>query len=174
LIEEPKRLLLCSGPVVMEGFKTLDVNPDYKTHYCAYIPPLPRVVINVQWDEIYLIHGIEHFYYWEALELIRNIYDALAPGGFAVFEQPNLKVTAEIFLGLREPVTEDPKASGINAIYGDPVYGNPYMSHRWGWTPDALRQALVDVGFEPAKIKIGLGLSRSFSQERDFRIEATK
>jgi hypothetical protein len=171
---EPKRLLLCSGPAILEGFKTLDVNPDYKTDYCAYLPPLPKEVIAVQWDEIYLIHGIEHFYYWEATELIRNIYEALVPGGFAVFEQPNIKIAAEVFLGLREPMTEQPEASGINALYGDPSYGNPYMSHRWGWTPDSLRKALVDGGFQPSNVRIGNGLSRPFAGIRDFRIEATK
>ena len=33
------------------------------------------------WDMIALIHGIEHFYSWEAPELLRQCWEILTPGG---------------------------------------------------------------------------------------------
>jgi hypothetical protein len=89
-------------------------------------------------------------------------------------EQPNLKVAAEVFLGIRPSMTTDPANSGIAAIYGDQKYYNPLMGHKWGWTPESLVDALYASGFPKGKIKIGEGLSRPFAKGRDFRIEATK
>lgn len=170
-----ERLILCSGPYVCEGFKTLDANPEFKPDYCVLLPPLPREMRNGRWDEIYLIHGIEHFAIWEAVELLPQIHEALVPGGLLVLEQPNLEVAAKVFLGLMPPMTADPLASGIKAIYGDPRFGNPLMGHKWGWTPSSLTGALIDAGFSSERIKVGEALSRKgFADGRDFRIEATK
>jgi hypothetical protein len=172
--EDKKKLVLCSGPYAYKGFRTLDANPDFKPDYCAYLPPMPRELRDGTWDEIYLIHGIEHFHRWEAKELLSQIKEALVDGGLLVMEQPNLKVIAEVFLGLREPMTEPPELSGIDAIFGDSKYENPLMAHKWGWTPDSLTKCLIQCGFEKNQIKIGEALSRSFIKGRDFRVEATK
>ena len=170
----PERLILCAGPYIYEGFKTLDANPDYKPDYCAVLPPLPRELRDGRCQEIYLIHGIDHFYKWEAMELMAQVHEALSDGGILVMEQPNLTVVAEVMLGIREPMTENKELSGIMAIYGDPGYGNPWMCHRWGWTPDSLTSALLQCGFLPEKIKVCRAMSRPFAEGRDFRVEAKK
>jgi len=136
MIATGEKLILCSGPGKAEGFQTLDANPAFEPDYCVSLPPFPRELRNGQWWEIYLIHGIEHFYLWEAEELIPQLYEALAPGGMLIMEQPNLDVIARVLLGQMEAMTPDKEASGIKAIYGDPKYGNPYMAHKWGWTPE--------------------------------------
>ena len=168
------RLMLCAGPYVYEDCKTLDANPEYRPDYCETLPPLPHYLRTGEWEEIYLIHGIEHFYLWEARELVTGCYEALAPGGILVLEQPDLMVTASVMLGLQEPMTTDPLASGINAIYGDPVYENPLMCHKWGWTPTTLTQLLTECGFAANNVKTRRALSRPFAEGRDFRIEAKK
>jgi hypothetical protein len=166
------RLILCSGPYRYYGAKTLDANPDYQPDYCAVLPPLPRELRQGQWDEIYLFHGIEHFYVWEVPELLSQIHEALAVDGTLIMEQPNVEVAAKVMLGVLPPMTEKPEASGVNAIYGDPAHQNPWMTHKWGWTPETLRDACVTAGF--SVVKAGRALSRPFAEGRDFRIEATK
>ncbi len=174
MIAALERLILCAGPFREPECKTLDANPDYKPDYCALLPPIPRELRHGQWDEVYLIHGIEHFYQWEGVELIRNIYECLKPGGFVVLEQPNIEVCARVMLGLMESPTRDPRSSGINGIYGDPKHENPWMCHKWGWTPDTLRYAAMEGGFNADRIKTGPALSRPFAKHRDFRLEAVK
>jgi SAM-dependent methyltransferase len=170
-----ERLILCAGPYIYEGFKTLDANSDYKPDFCAVLPPLPRELRDGRWDEIYLIHGIEHFHVWEARELIKQIHEALAPGGLMVLEQPNIEIAAKVMLGLMESMTpHDPAGSGMNAIYGDPRYENPWMSHKWGWTPTTLKTLVAECGFPEDQIKVGKSLSRVIAIGRDFRLEATK
>ena len=168
------KLLLCSGPFSIDGFKTLDANPEFHPDYCAVLPPLPREVREGQWSEIYLIHGIEHFYIWEVPELLTQIHEALCDGGTIIMEQPNLEVCAKVLLGLIPPMTPKPLASGIQAIYGDPQYGNPFMAHKWGWTPESLTETMIACGFDRSRVKTGKALSRTFAGERDFRLEATK
>lgn len=169
-----EKLILCSGPYVYSGFKTLDCNPDYQPDFCVVLPPFPRELRHGRWSEIYLIHGIEHFYRWEAEELIPQLYEALAPDGLLVLEQPNIEVAMKVALGLMESPTVKPEASGMQAIYGDPGYENPWMCHKWGWTPATLTTLVVQSGFNPSRIRTGQGLSRSFAGPRDFRLEAIK
>jgi hypothetical protein len=176
-VKNTSKLVLCAGPYDYgEGYTTLDVTEDCYPDYLAHLPPIPKELMTGEWKEIYLIHGIEHFHHWDALELIKNIYDALAPGGFAVFEQPNFKVCAEVYLGLRGPIIKDEPAeiSGIRGIFGDHTSGNPYLNHLWGWVPETLKEAIVSCGFSEEKVKVGKALSRPFIVDRDFRIEATK
>ncbi len=172
MVATGEKLILCAGPFHPEGFKTLDCNPAFEPDYLVTLPPFPRELRDGRWDEIYLIHGIEHFYLWEAEELISQVYEALAPGGLFIMEQPNVKVCAEVMLGLRPPMTDNVENSGLGGIYGDPSYGNPYMGHKWGWTPDTLAAMTTKCGFN--KVKTGPALSRTFAGERDFRLEATK
>ena len=169
------RLILCAGPYAYgDEFKTLDANPEYRPDYCETLPPLPRHLRTGEWEEIYLIHGIEHFHPWEARELLTQIYEALAPDGTLILEQPDISIAARVMLGQMEPMTAEPEASGINAIFGDPRYENPLMSHKWGWTPETLTNLLVECGFSLDRIKSCRAMSRPFAEGRDFRIEAKK
>ena len=172
MIATGEKLILCAGPYRYEGCKTLDANPDYKPDYCAALPPIPRELRDGHWSEIFLIHGIEHFYRWECEELLCNIRECLMPGGLMVLEQPNLEFAARVLLGLEDSPTENRDASAINAIYGDPKHDNPFMAHKWGWTPATLTELVEKAGFR--EIKTGKALSRPWAKGRDFRLEATK
>lgn len=155
-----------------DGWKTLDADERYGTDYVATIPPLPATLLEDTWDEIELTHGIEHFYLWEAEQLLRECYELLDTGGKLVLEQPDILVAAAVLLGLKTPFTSTPGQSDMWPLYGDPTHRNPLYIHRWGWTLATLMNALVVAGFKREHI------TSTWPQHhlpyRDFRLEATK
>jgi SAM-dependent methyltransferase len=167
-----RRLHLLSGSEPLPGHVTLDGSPTYKPDYLALIPPLPAAVIQESWDEVALIHGIEHFHLWQAEDLLREIRSILKPGGRLILEQPNLLFVARVLCGLEKPLISVPGQCDIWAIYGDPreVEHSPLMLHRWGWTPETLGKALKEAGFgEVIETRAQFHLPG-----RDFRMEAVK
>jgi len=151
------RLMLGSGANRREGWVRLDANPVYQPDILATIPPLPRAVTRRQWNEIEWIHGIEHFYPWEAEELLPKLREVLAPGGRLVLEQPNFIHCCE--------------AQNLRWIFGDSTFRDPLYGHRWGYTPRSLCAALKAAGFR--RVLTGPVRYHNFP-ERDFRMEAYK
>lgn len=146
------RLLLCSGSMIREGWKTLDAAGD--VDFLCSIPPLPPLEESL--DEAELIHGIASFQPWEAKQLLEDVYSALNPGGKLTLEQPDLRVVC----GIGRP----------QWIWGDPVPQNPMHMNKWGYTPCSLSALLQDVGFT----RIRVLPAQYHIPERDFRIEAIK
>jgi predicted SAM-dependent methyltransferase len=165
-----KRLLLCAGGHRKEGFATLDGSVEFGPDY---VRVLPCVLPDAPWDEIWLIHGIEHFYRWEASAVLSECWRALKPGGRLVLEQPNLEMAARALLGLCEKWTPEQADSDMRAIYGHPEYRSAAMVHKWGWTPESLREALEDVG-DGAWAEIRKAPVETHVPIRDFRLEAVK
>lgn len=166
------KLMLCSGPHKEPGIMTLDVDPRCEPDILAQLPYFPLKSIRSDWDEIYLIHGIEHFYLWDAKTLARNVYGALRDGGTFIMEQPNLEFAAKVVLGMTKAEGDLKKRCGMWALYGSPENSSEGMAHRWAYTPDTLTDLLAECGFKRENIKRGAALSHI--ADRDFRIEATK
>lgn len=146
------KLILCSGPTRREGWKTLDANPANAADYVAFVPPLPSEVMLKKWEEIELIHGITSFYPWEAETLLREIKQALAPGGKLVLEQPDFRLCAE----------------SVEWLFGDPSPREPLHLNRWAYSPNSLETLLRQVGFEHCRQME----AQHHMPSRDFRIEA--
>lgn len=124
-------------------------------------------------DEILAVHVIEHFWFWEVVEILKEWKRVLKPGGRLVIECPNLTNAAKEFL-------EDPDNAAMGGVagqrsmwplYGDPSWQDPLMCHRWGYTPRSLSGVLTAAGFEmmalePAQFKL--------REPRDMRVTAIK
>lgn len=165
------KLMLCSGRQRREGWTTLDANRRANPDIVATLPGLLDHVEPGTCSQIELIHGIEHFYLWEARPLLSEIFQALEPGGLAVFEQPDISYAAKVLLGL----LDKPKPVGQFAmwpLYGDPGHKSTLYCHRWGYTPDSLTEELVSAGFDAANIS--RPKARHHFPGRDFRLEARK
>ena len=166
-----RKLILCSGRQRRKGWTTLDANPAYAPDIVATIPPLPDEVSKTTWHEIELIHGIEHFYLWEAVPLLEELHAALEPGGRLTLEQPNIEYAAKILAGELNP----PKGKSVSQfamwpLYGDPSHKNKGYCHHWGWTPKTLSCALRAVGFTD----ITEHKAQHHYPIRDFRLEARR
>lgn len=167
------RLMIGAGSKRRSGWTTLDADPATGADIIATVPPLPAAVLAEQWAEIEMIHVIEHFYLWEARELLSQLRDVLRVGGKLVIEAPNIQYAARVLCGLeRPPRTAKGKQGKFDMwpLYGDPRERNPLYGHRWGYTPETMRAELIAAGFDanaiedkPAQHHVAI---------RDFRIEA--
>lgn len=93
------------------------------------------------------IHVFEHFYVWEAPALIQEWRRLLKPGGLIALELPDiLKCCRNILQGLES--SHHPDQLGLWGLYGDPRDQDPYMCHRWGWSPRTLMKFLAAQGFD--------------------------
>ncbi len=165
------KLLLLSGAIRREGWRTLDADPAHHADYVRSIPPLNMPPESC--EEIELCHGISHFFQWEAAQLLREAHAALISGGRLILEQPNLLFAAEVLTGARPriPGTVEGQCD-MWPIYGDPTRQETLYGHKWGWSPETLTRALVEAGFAARNIWQTAALTHV--PGRDFRIEAVK
>src|SRR5258706_2294400 len=103
MINNKSKLLIGSGSWHWDGYLTIDANPANEPDIYAVLPPVPDVVMAQQFEEIVASDVIEHFYKWDALALLKQCYQILAPGGVLILEQPNIWYCAEVLVGLRQP-----------------------------------------------------------------------
>lgn len=164
LLPHGRNLILCCGGDRRPGFVRLDANTAVEPDILATIPPLPGAARG-PWDRIELIHGIEHFALWEAEVLIREINEALAPGGVLVLEQPNIDFAARALLSGRED------RWSMWPFYGDPGHRDPLYIHRWGYNVKSLTRLLERKG---KWSRIRVAKAQFHVPGRDFRIEATR
>ena len=143
------RLIICAGVVRRPGWKTLDIKGgDFE----ADIPPLPKGVKEVLWDEIEWVHGVGTFYPWVAEEILTELYYVLAVGGKIVLEQPNFDIAK----------------NRVEWTFGDPSHKDLLIMNRLAYTPGTLGDLLERIGYHsirelPAKYHV---------PDRDFRMEA--
>jgi ubiquinone/menaquinone biosynthesis C-methylase UbiE len=170
------RINVGCGRHILEGWINCDVarspkasrDPEILAQATAI--PLPDACA----DEVMGIHIFEHFYFWEAPKALAEWHRLLKPGGLLVLEMPDVKKCAKNLISLIDG--EDVKSIAslaMHGIYGDPGYQDPFMCHRWGWTPKTLRKLLSASGF--AKIKEADTQWHAIGRKlRDFRMEARK
>lgn len=170
------RINVGCGRHVLDGWTNVDVqrspkakrDPEILAQATAI--PLPDGCAS----EVMAIHLFEHFYYWEAPKALAEWHRLLKPGGLLVLEMPDVKKCAKNLLRLIEG--EDIKSLdslAMHGLYGDPREQDPWMGHRWGWTPKTIKPVLKKAGFgsftEPPTQWHAIGRTL-----RDFRIEARK
>lgn len=117
-------------------------------------------------DEVHSYHFIEHVYAWEAPAVIGEFHRLLKPGGRLVVECPDIAKAARHLLGgAKDQLCMWP-------LYGDPKTKDPYMCHRWGYTPDTLKRLLKDNGF--TRIQAMAPQTHGRRVNRDMRLEAIR
>lgn len=117
-------------------------------------------------DELLAAHVIEHVFAWEAPALLTEWKRLLKPGGRLVLELPNLEAAARNLLeGRTDQWCWWP-------FYGDPSHRDPWMCHKWGFTPKTILALVTAVGFDGATIKAPQ--THGPRPDRDMRVEARK
>ena len=124
-------------------------------------------------DEVLAVHVIEHFYQWEAKDVLLEWVRVLRPGGILILECPNLESAALEFIKNADAAAMGGREGqrSMWVFYGDPSWRDPLMIHRWGYTPKSLAalmaaSGLVNVSRERARFKLG--------EPRDMRVVGKK
>lgn len=115
-------------------------------------------------DEIIAIHVFEHFFLWEAPDILKEWARVLRPGGKIILELPCLNKVIG-FLN-KNPIM---LRHTMFALYGDPQYKDPHMVHKWCYSREHLTALLShefeNIHEEPAQFHL---------PERDMRLVGTK
>jgi predicted SAM-dependent methyltransferase len=161
-MDEPVKYNLGCGSKILDGYINVDLNPNANVK--CDIRKLPDEWEDTA-DEIMAIHVIEHFYRWEAPELVKEWRRVLKPGGKLILECPNLLKLCQIFLAKFPPVDQ-----AYWGLYGDQRHQDPLMCHRWGYIPETLYQLVKDAGFK----RIEIATPIYHIPVRDIRVEGIK
>jgi SAM-dependent methyltransferase len=114
--------------------------------------------------ELHSYHFLEHVYAWEAVNLVAEWRRLLRPGGLLVLELPNIESAA------RNLLAGMPDQMSMWGFYGDPAHTDPFMCHRWGYTPKTAKRLLETQGFRNVVVKPPQ--THGARSNRDMRLEA--
>lgn len=146
------RLNLGCGDKILTGYINVDFAESRKGNKPDVIADLRCLDFSDDYaDEILSVHVIEHFYPWEAEDLLSHWKKALKPGGSIILECPNILTAAKMLLEEPEKAARAEGKDGQMAmwpLYGDPAWQDPLMCHRWGYTPTTLKDLLNKCGFK--------------------------
>lgn len=154
-VPRPDRL-----PAVFDGWREirLDIDPKVKPTITASLTDM-RAVPAASVDAIWSSHNIEHLHAHEVPLALRECHRVLKPDGFALVTLPDLQKVASLVAGdrLEEVVYESPAGpvSAIDMIFGHRLAiarGNPFMTHKTGFTARTLGEHLTAAGFEQADV----------------------
>lgn len=172
------RLNIGCGRHVLDGWVNVDVvrspraKRDPEVFALAHDIPLESGCA----DEVMAIHVIEHFYYWkrEREDQEPGVFDVLAEwrrllkkGGVLTLELPDIEKCA------RNLLAGDIDNLHMWGFYGDPSERDPYMCHRWGYTPKTMEALLLKAGFADIRHGIPQWHARG-KDKRDMRVTARK
>lgn len=142
---EQKKLNLCCGPERFPGFLNSDITgSEYDIDLSSGIIPFKEN----SFDEIVIKHGLEHFRYNVATDILRECYRILENGGKLHILVPDLQLACEDYiLGFNR---YENCAPAILRIYGQ--NNTEELVHRWGYTKDSLMSDLMDAGFKTVDV----------------------
>lgn len=98
-------------------------------------------------DEVMSIHNLEHYYRWQVDAVLTEWKRLLKPGGQLTLELPDLIKCCKNVLSGYTHSGKEPDQFSMWGLYGDPRPEDPFMCHRWGYTPATLRALLTKHGF---------------------------
>jgi predicted SAM-dependent methyltransferase len=169
------KLNLGCGDKILDGYVNVDVVASRRGVKPDVICDLRRLTAFDDGcaDEILAVHVVEHFWRWEVTEVLREWTRVLMPAGRMIVECPNLLSAASELLDdpeLRAGAGPEGQRT-MWVLYGDPSWRDPYMVHRWAYTPASLSAVMREAGLEavrqePAQYKL--------REPRDMRITGIK
>lgn len=124
-------------------------------------------------SELMAIHVAEHFYRWDLDDALDEWKRLLRPGGTLILELPDLIKSCINVIEGRMKGGKHPDQLGMWALFGDSRSKNPYMSHKYGYSPESLTAILVEHGFIKVK-HLQTVFHIAGREHRDMRLECRK
>jgi predicted SAM-dependent methyltransferase len=167
------------GQRILNGYKNVDVVPSRAGRQPDIVADLRKIPLPDSCaEEVMAIHVVEHFHPWEVPDLLKEWRRLLKPEGLLVLELPNLIKCCRNIITLYEGGTvpmkvNHPDQYGMWGIFGDDSHKDPYMMHKYGWTPQTLSAELEKHGFGSIREMetVWHPVGRHY---RDMRLEARK
>lgn len=117
-------------------------------------------------DELQSHHFLEHNFAWEAPALVQEWRRLLKTGGRLIIELPNLEAACKNLLaGMNDQMS-------IWPLYGNQELNDPFMCHKFAYTPKTARALLEANGF--TRVIVLAPQTHGARANRDMRLEAVK
>ena len=135
----------------------LDIDPEVEPDIVASITSLPVADGSVQ--AVYSAHNMEHIVPHDVPVALAEFHRVLSPGGFVMIAVPDLQQAARrIADGEGHAVAYEAPCGPITAFdivfgWSGATAGNPFMSHRCGFTMDTLYELLCAAGFKNVAVR---------------------
>jgi predicted SAM-dependent methyltransferase len=170
-VGEPVRLNLGCGKKIWEGF----INCDFPGNWSGVKPDIQCDITKLPFpddyaDEIHAIHVIEHFYRSKVVDVLKEWFRVLKPGGKIAIECPCLD-KIRIHLNAKDK-TENWFRLTMFGLYGEYWAGHddPNMLHKWCYSASELLGLVHKAGFQGPTL-----YQPQFHQPaRDMRVVARK
>ena len=173
-VQEYIRLNLGCGSKVLNGWVNVDTVSRGGRNFQSIKGKDPDVnadIRNLPFDDNYAdeamaIHVLEHFYVWEAADVLKEWVRVLKPGGKLIIEVPDLhKVIYYIENGETNP------SFTLWPLYGAPSEQDPRMVHNWCYTMNSLGKMMVHIGLKNVEREVA---QFHFKEARDMRMVGYK
>ena len=153
----PERLPECFQQPEWQQIR-LDINPAVQPDIIANLTDLSAVETNSM-EAVYSSHNIEHLYLHETVIALKEMHRVIRPGGFLLITLPDLQQVAQLVAQgkLSEEIYRSPVGpiTPLDMLYGHQASvaeGNTYMAHKSGFDKHSLSAALLNAGFNEARV----------------------
>lgn len=168
------RLNLGSGKRKREGWVNIDADEAMEPDVVAEVQDL-NMFEDSSVDEVECCHLFEHFTYHDAIRALGEWYRVLKPGGKLELELPNLDRCVEILYKKEDKEAERFAIMGLYGAQDDVERFGIFMTHKYGWTPETLKDILEGVGFRVIRrTPITQTFRKATAYNRDMRLECLK
>lgn len=132
---------------------------------------------NESFDEVMLIHCLEHLSMENGNLAIKEAHRVLKPGGRLDIEVPNLLIAADLII--KTPMTDPKWYRVMGLLHGTTGLDGEGQFHLCGYTPEYLRFKLNERGFKDIQDEhVGFGHGNPeeghAEEEYDFRLRCIK
>jgi len=172
---ERMKLYIGCGSERLEGYISVDVNPEVKPDIVALAWALPFEDNLI--DEIETRHLFEHLTFGQAKAALKEWHRVLKPNGKLYIECPNILRCLEML----KSTDARCRHFGMVGLYGYPydvglgVDCHVPQMHKWGWWPGSLRAFLRQHEFQEIQQHPVIQTWReSHKYDRDMRMSAVK
>jgi len=124
--------------------------------------------------KILMIHVLEHFNRWEAIELLNKFYNVLEKGGSLILEMPDLDGCIDFYINNKGAKHRTPYGKinrGLVILYGDQWSRDLHGTHKYLWRKEEFKKVLTDIGFSVLTLDNNV---KSHVKKRDMRAVCEK